>query len=82
MEINTKFNLGDSCFFMNKNKVINGNVTKISTSTMINNASSRDLNWKPLKQVILYDIIWSDSFHITLEESYLYISKEELIKTL
>lgn len=82
MELKTKYDIGNTLFFMNTNKVCQGVVNKIEYSVTENLASSRDAGWSPTKSVILYSMKVDYSSNVKLEEKFLFGSKKELLESL
>ena len=75
MELKTKFGLRDTVYFMSENKVHKGDVMEIS----LNLKTTPEGNMENISYHV-YD--YSVSAFIKLNESVLYSSKEELLKSL
>lgn len=68
MEVNTKFELGDTVWFVDNNKVVNLGITGITISVEYDQ-----------QIVIMYSLHYGDK---KIEESKAYRTKEELLKSL
>ena len=73
MEIKTKFNIGDKCFYMKNNKVIEDEIIKIDTETLT--------NWYWVDETKIYVSTKEERENIKYER-YVFKTKEELLASL
>lgn len=69
MEIHTKFNIGETAFFLHQNKVCNEEVTRITFDTQSG-------------IVINHFFIKGRKFFVKIEDEMCFRTKEELLKSL
>ena len=72
MDIKTKYGLGQSVFFMKDNKVETSAIKQISIDVWYN-------KYKEIRMSIHYYLFSADQFY---EEDNLFLTKEELLKSL
>ena len=72
MDIKTKYDLGQSVFFMKDNKVATSAIKQISIDVWYN-------KYKEISMRIQYYLFFADQFY---EEDNLFLTKEELLKSL
>ena len=72
MDIKTKYDLGQSVFFMKDNKVKTSAIKQISIDVWYN-------KYKEISMRIQYYLFFADQFY---EEDNLFLTKEELLKSL
>lgn len=72
MDIKTKYDLGQSVFFMKDNKVETSAIKQISIDVWYN-------KYKEIRMRIHYYLFSADQFY---EEDNLFLTKEELLKSL
>ena len=82
MKIETKFDIGDRVFYMKNNKVENNIIVNIEIVVGIELEEHGMINYDNIKAIIQSEIYFVDMNRDLLHPSWLFKTKEELLKSL
>ncbi|WP_314201280.1 hypothetical protein [Capnocytophaga sputigena] len=83
MEIKTKFNLGDTVYYIEKNKIHQGKVVRIDTTSALNQRTYNDGSVKTSESYIeTYKVSNSEKRKQSFERYLLFATQEELLEDL
>ena len=83
MEIKTKFNLGDTVYYIENNKIHQGKVLRIDTTSVLNHYTYNDGSVKTSESYIeTYKVSNSEKRKQSFEHYLLFATQEELLEDL
>ena len=83
MEIKTKFNLGDTVYYIENNKIHQGKVVRIDTTSVLNHYTYTDGSVKNSESYIeTYKVSNSEKRNQSFERYLLFATQEELLEDL